>query len=154
MRFLRLAREKRASTATILAVGGGSRKIAGVVLLDRGRYRGKNGSHSTPGARRGVKSNGTTAILPRPCAKVNRPRKTFRIPGEAALKINDRGAWEALVVAVSDASHYAWLLIRRSAILASVSLGSLALGRQVVAAPTFSARPLQDRHLGNQITSP
>jgi len=36
MRFLRLAREKRASTAAILAVGGGFRKIAGVALLDRG----------------------------------------------------------------------------------------------------------------------
>ena len=37
------------------------------------------GSRSTPGARRGVQSNGTTAIIICPCGKVNHPARISKL---------------------------------------------------------------------------
>jgi hypothetical protein len=50
------------------------------------------GSHSTPGARRGVKLNGTSSILPCPCGKLKRPSpaRISQILGEGALRTNYR----------------------------------------------------------------
>ena len=55
------------------------------------------GSRSTPGARRGVKSNGTSPILPCPCEKVNHPKK-FQILGEAARQLTLRWGLEGILV--------------------------------------------------------
>jgi autotransporter-associated beta strand protein len=54
----------------------GSNTYSGVTNINGGLLQC---SRSTPGARRGVQSNGTTAIIICPCGKVNHPARISKL---------------------------------------------------------------------------